>query len=52
MKVIKVLIEDRNEVVLADLETDDEQVAEDTIRRVCAWYPDAMITRTETEVSP
>lgn len=49
MKVISVLIEDRDGVELDRFETCDEQAAESKIAKVRVWYPNAMVTRTERE---
>jgi hypothetical protein len=47
--LIAVLIEDRDGKELAAFETEDAQAADAEIARVRVWYPDAMVTRTETE---
>jgi hypothetical protein len=51
MKVITVTVEDRHtREVLDSAEFDDPQKAAEAEARVRAWYPNALIIRTEQEV--
>lgn len=50
MNTITVTIRDTDGKVLADMTTTDPAEADAGTKRVLAWYPNAKVERTETEV--